>query len=366
MDRTNGLGGTKRNGRNPFCKSKLHGYCKKKATFFTKGVQGFTRKRHVSSTHNHMEVTRPCERYSNEYFVALVKQTDSNDFIVYQEPMALRAMPLYYIHGAHIITWKWQGLVKDTVVNTLMLWSNKRILMTLVYQEPMALRAGPLYYIHGAMLTMEYMTQKIGASSRCYNVSEDNIVVEKSRLLNLINECSKPHQNINTCEELNWDLVDFEPWGLFSSVVLRCTSYGFCSPRTKLYEEVNTKGPGRKAAVGNVRLQLLLQDMPTGPTELQLIFAAVGLRAGSLPGVQKLSYKASLATEVADTDMIKWREHTKKVLADWGVNNPDEICAAFDVRCHGMFKASSKTPGPGATQATATCVNSDATEEMYS
>ena len=142
---------------------------------------------------------------------------------------------------------------------------------------------------------------------------------------------------------------------------------GFCSPRTKLYKEVNTKGSGRKAAVGNVRLHVLLQDMPIGPTELQLIFAAVGLRAGSLPRMQKLSYKASLATEeVADTDMIKWREHTKKVLADRGVNNPDEICAAFDVRYQDMFKASCKTPGPWAPQATATCVDSDATEEMYS
>ena len=307
MDRKNGLGGTKRNGRNPFCKSKLRGYYKKKATFFTKGVQGFTRKRHVSSTHNHMEVTRHCERHSSEYFDALVKQTDSNDFS---------------IPGA-------DGIEGNAII--------------------LRPRRNANHGVHDS--------DDRGPSSGRYNVSEDNIVVEKSRLLNLINEYSKFHQDINTCEDMNWDLVDFEPWGLFSSVVLRCTSCGFCSPRTKLYEEVNTKGPGRKAAVGNVRLQLLLQDMPIGPTELQLLFAAVGLRAGSLPGMQKLSYKASLATEeVADTDMIKWREHTKKVLADRGVNNPDEICAAFDVRYHGMFKASSKTPGPGAAQATATCV----------
>ena len=287
--------------------SKLRGYYKKKSTFFTKDRQPCTTKGHLTDTEDNAPVERPCERHSDTYFDSLVKETDSNEFSVPgadgREGSAILLRPR---------------------------------------------RTGS----HGVDVSTER-----GHPSGRYNVSVDNIVVEKSRLLELINRCSKQHMDLNTCKDMNWDLVDFEPWGLFSSVVLACSSCGFRSARTKLYEEVNTEGPGRKPAVGNVRLQLLLQDMPIGPTELQLIFAAVGLRAGSLSGMQKMSYKASDATEeVADTDMIKWREHTKKVLADRGINKYNEISAAFDVRYHGMFKASSKTPGPGAAQATATCV----------
>ena len=161
------------------------------ATFFTKGIQGFTRKRHVSSTHNHMEVKRPCERHSSEYFDALVKWTDSNDF---------KIPGTDGIEGSAIIL-RPRRNANDGV----------------------------------------HDSEDRGPSSGCYNVLEDNIVVEKSRLLNLNNECSKRHQDINTCEDMNWDLVDFEPWGLFSSVILRCTLCWFCSPRTKLYEEVNQK-----------------------------------------------------------------------------------------------------------------------------
>ena len=84
-----------------------------------------------------MEVTRPCERHSSEYFVALVKQTDSNDFS---------------IPGA-------DGIEGNAII--LHPWCNAN---------------------HGV-----HDSEDRGASSGCYNVSEDNIVVQKSRLLNLIN-----------------------------------------------------------------------------------------------------------------------------------------------------------------------------------
>ena len=104
--------------------------------------------------------------------------------------------------------------------------------------------------------------------------------------------------------------------------------------------------------------------MPLGQTELQLIFAAVGLRAGSLSGMQKASYKAAEATEeLALADMIKWREITKRILADRGSLNVNHFSAEFDVRYHGVFKSSSKTPGPGAVQATATCLETVTSEK---
>ncbi len=283
---------------------KLRGYMKKKATFFPK--QKVNKVKVTGYDAPVCDIVRPCQRHERNYFDLFTKTTHVNEFSI---PAA-------------------DGLDGSAIV----------------------LR--PKHHTNDK----PYIDDRAPPSGR-YNMHEGNIIFEKSRLLDLINNCTRTHQNLGTCNDLNWDIVEIEPWGLFSSVVLKCTSCKFESERTKLYEEVGTHGPGRKAAAGNARLQLLLQDMPIGPTELQLIFAAVGLRAGSLAGMQKLSYKAAeLTEEVAAVDMRKWREVTKQILKDRGCSDPNQISAAFDVRYHGMFRGSNQTPGPGAVQATATCV----------
>lgn len=196
-----------------------------------------------------------------------------------------------------------------------------------------------------------------------YNVEEGNILIEKSRFFELLNDYIKKHEQLGRCTDLKLDLIEFEPWGLFSKAVVICKSCNFKSKSTKLYEEVPSSLAGRKAAAGNVRLQLLLQDLPIGQTEMQLLFASVGLRAGSLSGMQKLSMKAAKATEeLAEADIRKWRELTKRVLADRGVLNINHFSAQYDVRYNGVFRASGKTPGPGARQATAACLETVTSE----
>ena len=92
----------------------------------------------------------------------------------------------------------------------------------------------------------------------------------------------------------------------------------------------------RRSAVGNVRLQLMLQDTPIGPTEAQLLLAAVGLNAGSLSSMQKGAYKAALATEnVNHEDMLKWRGVVMDVLQKRGVLAYNQISGGFDVRYNG-------------------------------
>ena len=91
-----------------------------------------------------------------------------------------------------------------------------------------------------------------------------------------VREGTKDHHATGVCDNLQWDLVDFEPRGIVSCAVLMCVSCGYRSLRTKLYEEVPSEGPGRKAASRNVRPQLVLQYMTIGPTEARLIFPAVG------------------------------------------------------------------------------------------
>ena len=79
--------------------------------------------------------------------------------------------------------------------------------------------------------------------------------------------------------------------------MITCTKCGYKSIRTKLYEELESGKRGRKAAVGKVRLQMMLQDTPIGPTKVQLLFAAVGVNSGSLISMQRGAYKAALPTE---------------------------------------------------------------------
>lgn len=186
-----------------------------------------------------------------------------------------------------------------------------------------------------------------------YNLEKGNILVEKSMLLDLVNTFTKTHQADGTCNNLDLDMIDFRPWGLFSSVILTCKSCGKKSPRKKLYEEIPTTLPGRRQAAGNMRLALISQDMPVGPTEIQLLFGAVGLRAGSQTGMQKNAYKASDITEgVARRDMEKWIEYAKEVLRDRGVENPNHISAQTDVVYHGVTRSNAQGLGQGAARAT--------------
>ena len=291
-------------------KSTRKGYSKKSETFFKKGNTCSKYDRSDADVPNSDDsvVQRPCHRYDSDYFDVFTKGSCGNTFS---------------IPGA------------DGRDGNAMVLRPKKVSLN---EQPCA--AG----------------QERPSSGR-YNILEGNILVEKCMLFRLINSSIQHHQELGLCENMDWDLVEFEPWGLFSSVILMCKSCDFRSSRSKLYQEVPSEKPGRKAAAGNIRLQLLLQDLPIGPTELQLIFAAVGLRAGSLSGMQKAAYKAAAVTEeVATADMIKWTEYTKRVLADRGCELFDQFSAQFDVRYHGMYKSCTSTPGPGAMQATATCV----------
>ena len=288
--------------------STRRGIQKRKQTCFQKGDND---KRHVRANFDSTQVNRPCHRYNQEYFNVLTKKTDANELS---------------IPGADGVDGSALILRPNTSES-----SNTQ--------------------------------DENNSNSGRYDIEKGNILIEKSRFFKLLNNSIQEHMCLGLCDQLDLDLIEFEPWGLFSKAVLVCKSCDFRSEHTKLYEEIETPSPGRKAAAGNLRLQLVIQDLGIGQTDVQMLFAAVGLRAGSLSGMQKASCKAAKATEeLAKADMIKWREHTKRILADRGVLSTNEFSAQFDVVYHGVFRASAKTPGQGAVQATATCLESDTSE----
>ena len=191
-----------------------------------------------------------------------------------------------------------------------------------------------------------------------FNIEEGNIIVEKSRMLELFNSIQRAHKDAGTCDDMDIDIVDFKPWGHFVSAVGACRNCEYRSERTRLYEEVtpDDRKPGRRAAKGNMGMQFTLQDTPIHNTEAQLLVAALGVRPGSLNGMQKLGYTAAGITEqVGKNDIERQRQYIKQLLEARGLD-PRFVATAFDVMYHGMYKASHVTPGTGAQQTVGTCI----------
>ena len=201
-----------------------------------------------------------------------------------------------------------------------------------------------------------------------YDQEVGNIITEQSLLEDLFNESIAAHKERGDCEDIKFHITEMKPWGVFFSAVLVCKNCNFKSDRKRLYEEVANKGkPGRKAASGNMRLQLSLLDTPIHNVETQCLIAGLGLRPGSLNGMQSLGYRAATITEkLGEADLERQQQYIINLLKERGVEQPDQvgalIAAALDTRYHGVFKASASTPGTGATQATSSlveCVSGD-------
>ncbi len=186
---------------------------------------------------------------------------------------------------------------------------------------------------------------------------EDNILVERHKLMDVINKAIGEHSQGN-CKDINLDLVSIVPWGHYSKVKVACKNCSYVtSDHYKLYSEAERKGPGPKEARGNLRLQYLLQEMPIGNEKVRLILAALGIRPGSRSGMQVNANKVSKATiKLNEEDMGRWAEEVKTVLQARGVKNPHHVSVAMDGRYDGASLKSWATPGRGATAATGVMV----------
>ena len=199
-------------------------------------------------------------------------------------------------------------------------------------------------------------------TNHTFNIEEGNVIVEKSRIVSFFNHIQNAHRDLGTCDNLDIDIVDFKPWGAFVSAIGKCRNCDFKTGRSRLYEEVSVEGKrGRKAAKGNMSLQFTLQDTPIANTEAQLLVAALGVRPGSLNGMQRLGYKAATITkEVGEADLVQKQEYVVNLLKERGVEKPAEVAgllaSAYDVMYSGVFKKSHVTPGTGAQQAVGSCV----------
>ena len=144
------------------CGVRKKGYFKKRNTFLTgHKVKEYNAEHQVQE---HGKVQRPCKTHDKKYFDLFAKDTPANDIS---------------IPGA-------DGLEGSAIV----------------------LR--PRQPVNDDASGNKNGSDK-GQPSGRYNIKEGNVLLEKSRLFALINESTKDHQHIGLCNDLQWNLVDFEP-----------------------------------------------------------------------------------------------------------------------------------------------------------
>ena len=93
-----------------------------------------------------------------------------------------------------------------------------------------------------------------------------NRLLNLGKWMDMINDVTSPHQDCRPgCRgPLQGNLKSEDRRGLATRMVILCTSCGYISWRYTLYEEVETKSPGRKAAAIYSGLQVGLSQTPLG------------------------------------------------------------------------------------------------------
>ncbi|CAC5360863.1 unnamed protein product [Mytilus coruscus] len=127
------------------------------------------------------------------------------------------------------------------------------------------------------------------------NMSEDssnrtvNVRLNAIMWNSVFGEHQRLHPNFNGF--LQWNMEREEKFGFVNREEEMCDKCYYRSRKFKLYEEVQTKKPGRKAAKINVSAQAALSQTPLGYTGLRKIVLGCNMPAPSTSGLQKRANK---------------------------------------------------------------------------
>lgn len=143
-------------------------------------------------------------------------------------------------------------------------------------------------------------------------------------------------------------------WGLGWQEGIKCSKCNYTSERKKLYNEVDSGRPGRKAADLNVGANVGLTHTPIGPTGLRSILHSVNIPAPAASGFQKQANQVNAALEdLNKKDMKARREKLKDQNELKGLPRDAPIRAEGDGRYNNpLFTAAGKTPFQPSSQAT--------------
>ncbi|VDI30793.1 Hypothetical predicted protein [Mytilus galloprovincialis] len=163
-------------------------------------------------------------------------------------------------------------------------------------------------------------------------------------------EHQRLHPNCNGI--LQWNMEQEEKFGFVNREEAMCDKCNYQSRKFKLYEEVQTKKPGRKAAKINVSAQAALSQTPLGYTGLRKIVLGCNMPAPSASGLQKRANKVlPEIVNINKEDMKARRKQLIEINTLRGRKDPGSVSLQADgAYNNAIYSGIGKTPFQPATQ----------------
>jgi len=191
---------------------------------------------------------------------------------------------------------------------------------------------------------------KTAAITTHFDDHTGNRIINIGKMNDMYNSAISLHSaQHHPCQQLQFNIETEVKWGAGCQLSLKCVNCNYISPMYKLYQEVNTKHAGRKAAAVNLTLQSSLMDTPIGNRRAQLLIAGgLDVPPPARCGMQKTAnYVSQKITQLNKTDMASRITEIKNV------SKSSEISIAVDGRYNTTTIGHAKKPGQGASQAIA-------------
>lgn len=189
---------------------------------------------------------------------------------------------------------------------------------------------------------------------------DTNRVVHLQKTLEMMNEANHLHlKHAPNCEH-DLTVLKEEPFGLGTKISLNCKGCAYQSRMYKLYTEIPSSRPGRKAAAMNRAIHLGAQGTGISAYGLRTIFTAANIPSPHLRGMYKnVNLVADLVANLNKEDMVVKRRQIRNINEALGRGRDAPISASFDSQYNNaLFSGAGRTPFQTGTQASATlCEN---------
>ena len=155
------------------------------------------------------------------------------------------------------------------------------------------------------------------------------------KLYEMLNQVVRGHKAASPDSDghLDWDMGAEERRGLATILRMQCMTCDYGSTKHKLYQEVDTKVPGRKAATSNLGLQIGLSQTPLGNDGMRKILLSTNTPAPSRKALQKSS---NTVMPLIHVEALNESDMRCRQVGDVNTLRGCESPNAVAVQCHGM------------------------------
>lgn len=169
----------------------------------------------------------------------------------------------------------------------------------------------------------------------------------------------------NACDgDLEFDSHAAQKWGYAWKERLKCVKCGFKGQFYKLYYEVYTARPGRRAATLNMALQAGLQTQPISNKGFRDISITCNIIPANLSGMQKLANRVGSV-------IVQYNHEDKQDIREWvvaenemvGHSNPNYVNVESDGRYNNPIYNSDVTAFQAGTQVVQTMIENNSSNK---